>query len=262
MESLELAPLEAAEAPIDTITRIAARSAIARFFWPPYPRVAPIGYTKGMAVVFARVLCKLAAGDPAAIEMAKANTGNATRDALAYYAGVFAGLGMRNDVSGPDTLRHLFTLMVGHGMQESSGKILRGARSTRTAKSDCQEGGGRAAADQLRRQRRQSLAARAVCQLHGKARRVRGRLPGNAAHGVRQTTSRISAPGRAGIFRNCPRNSPAFAVEFAGVTLRNRRTHYGPINSHAADVMPDCDAMLREVQDFVTASPASCPLLL
>ena len=121
-----LAPLaDTAAGPIGTITRIAAASAIARFSWPQRG-VAPIGYIKGMALVFARVLCKLSAGDAAAVEMAKADTGNAARDALAHYSGVFSALGMNNDVSGPDTLRHLFALMVGHGMRESSGKFCEG----------------------------------------------------------------------------------------------------------------------------------------
>jgi hypothetical protein len=69
-----------------------------------------------------------------------------------------------------------------------------------------------------------------------------------------------TGPGRD--FQELSKESPAFAVEFAGVTLRNERKHYGPINTRAAKVMPDCDAMLRKVQDFVTASPGSCPLLV
>jgi hypothetical protein len=256
-----LAPLAAAGAgPIDTITRIAAASPIAHFSWPQRG-VAPIGYIKGMALVFARVLCKLNGGDAAAEEMAKADTGNAARDALAHYNGVFSALGMRNDVSGPDTLRHLFTLMVGHGMRESSGKFC--------------EGQDRSAPEN----RTANKAEAGLLQTSFDARSASPLLPvlfanytANPAgfmsvfkEGCSPCTARNlenfgTGPGRD--FQQLSKESPAFAVEFGGVTLRNMRRHYGPINTRAAKVMPDCDAMLQEVQTFVTGSPAACPMLV
>jgi hypothetical protein len=256
-----IAPLAAAGAgPIDTIAGIAAASPIAHFSWPDRGP-APIGYTKGMAVVFARVLCKLAAGDAAAVEMAKADTGDATHDALAHYAGVFAGLGMSNAVSGPDTLRHLFTLMVGHGMRESSGQFCAGqdrsAPENQTA----------------------NKAEAGLLQTSFDARSASPLLPVLFANYLAKPAGFVdvfkqgcppckpkdlenfgTGPGRD--FQKLSKESPAFAVEFAGVTLRNLRKHYGPINTRAAKVMPDCDAMLRQVQAFVAASPGSCPLLV
>jgi hypothetical protein len=214
-----------------------------------------------MALVFARVLCKLAAGDPAAIEMAKANTGNAARDVLAHYRAVFAGLGMRNDVSGPDTLRHLFTLMVGHGMQESSGKFCAGqdrhAPQNQTAK--------KAEAGLLQTSFDASDASPLLPVLFASytanpAGFVDVFREGCPPCRPKDLENFGTGPGRD--FQKLSKESPAFAVEFAGVTLRNRRKHYGPINARAADVMPDCDAMLREVQDFITASPGACPLLV
>jgi hypothetical protein len=256
-----IAALAAAGAgPIDTIAGIAAGSAIAHFSWPGRGP-APIGYTKGMAVVFARVLCKLAAGDAAAVEMAKADTGDAAHDALAHYAGVFAGLGMSNAGSGPDTLRHLFTLMVGHGMRESSGQFCAGQ--------------DRSAAENQTAER----AEAGLLQTSFDARSASPLLPVLFANYTAKPAGFVevfkqgcppckpkdlenfgTGPGRD--FQQLSKESPAFAVEFAGVTLRNERKHYGPINTRAAKVMPDCDAMLRKVQDFVTASPGSCPLLV
>ena len=91
--------------PISEIVQIAANSALARVSWDGGRGRAPLGYIKGMAVMFAVALRKLAQGDPAAVEMARASSGDPSRDALAYYASEFARLGMRNDVSGIDTLR-------------------------------------------------------------------------------------------------------------------------------------------------------------
>ena len=106
--------------PVDDITRLAANSALAR------RKVAPLGYVKGMAVMFAVAQRKLAQGDPAALEMAKPASGDTNRDALAHYASAFATLGLRNDRGGVETLRHLFVLMFGLGLRESSGRYCEG----------------------------------------------------------------------------------------------------------------------------------------
>src|SRR5215510_4007451 len=55
---------------LDQIIQIAATSAISQFDWANRG-IAPRGYIKGMAVVYARVYCKLQGQDDAVIEMAK-----------------------------------------------------------------------------------------------------------------------------------------------------------------------------------------------
>lgn len=110
---------------LDKIIEVAANSQIARYHWLDRG-VAPKGYIKGMAVVYAKVYCQLKAANPFAKEMAKANTGNSDKDALAHYAQKFRDLGMNNSVAGVDTLRHLFVLLIGLGMRESSGKYCEG----------------------------------------------------------------------------------------------------------------------------------------
>lgn len=115
-----------------TITQVAAASQIARYRWRDIGCVN-IGYIKGMALVYARVYCKLKASDPAATEMAKASTGDADRDALAFYDKEFKAAGMSNNLAGVDTLRHLFILLIGLGVRESSGCYLKGAYKHNTA---------------------------------------------------------------------------------------------------------------------------------
>src|SRR5262249_31929951 len=106
--------------PVNVFADIAASSSLARVLR------APVGYIKGMAVMFAVAQQKLEKGHPAALEMAKAATGDPQRDALSYYAAEFAAVGMGNDASGIDTLRHLFVLMIGLGMRMSSGRYCEG----------------------------------------------------------------------------------------------------------------------------------------
>lgn len=109
---------------IENIRDAARASNVAPIHWADRGP-APIGYVEGMAVSFGRVYCKLKANDPAALVMAQAAS-QAKTDALAHYAGRFAALGMANGAAGVDTLRHLFVLMMGLGMRESSGKYCEG----------------------------------------------------------------------------------------------------------------------------------------
>jgi hypothetical protein len=79
-----------------------------------------------MALVYARVYCKLKNGDEATLEMAKEQTNDETKDALSWYREEFEELGIKNDNAGVDVLRSLFMLLIGLGMRESSGRYCEG----------------------------------------------------------------------------------------------------------------------------------------
>ena len=238
---------------LDPILQIAARSAIARHRWADRG-AAPIGYIKGMALVYARVLGKLAAGDAAAIEMAKADTGDGSRDALAWYAQRFAALGMRNNASGRETLRHLFVLLLGLGMRESSGKHCEGRdRSASNTTAETAEAGlfqtsfnARSASPLML-----TLFAQYSAKPSGFVEVFR--------EGVRCSAASLenfgSGPGKE--FQRLSKECPAFAAEFCAVGLRNIRKHWGPITRREAELIPHADAMLVEVQEVLEASPAA-----
>lgn len=244
--------------PFDTITNIAAQSAIARHNWPERGR-APAGYTKGMALVYARVLCKLRAGDAAATDMAKAVTTDPAHDALAWYAAEFAALGMRNDTAGADTLRHLFALMLGLGMRESSGKHCEGRdRSAENTTAETAEAG--------------------LFQTSFNARSASPLMPALFAHysahpsgfvevfreGVTCGPSSLEnfgdGPGRD--FQRLSKECPAFGAEFCAVGLRHIRKHWGPINRKDAQVLADSDTMFMDVQRALDATPALAAVLV
>ncbi|HEX8666057.1 MAG TPA: hypothetical protein VF744_18740 [Beijerinckiaceae bacterium] len=242
----------------DPITQIAARSAIARHNWPGRG-VAPAGYIKGMALVFARVLCKLRAGDAAATEMAKANTGDNAHDALAWYSQKFSALGLANNVPGPDTLRHLFVLLIGLGMRESSGKHCEGR-------------------DQSASNTTAETAEAGLFQTSFNARTASPLMPALFAHysanpsgflevfqeGVHCSAASLAnfGSGQGKEFQRLSKECPAFAAEFAAVGLRHIRTHWGPINRKEAEVHPAADAMLMDVQRALDASPALCAAVM
>jgi hypothetical protein len=246
MSQAELAPL----------IQIAADSEIARFRWRDRGK-APAGYIKGMAVAYARVYCKLKAGDPAAVEMAKAKTTSTSKDALAWYDQRFADAGMDNSADGIDTLRHLFVLLTGLGMRESSGRYCEGRdRSATNTTADTAEAG--------------------LFQTSFNARSASPLMPQLFVHYANRTdfvdifkegvTCRASdlenfGTGDGQEYQRLSKACPPFAVEFAAVGLRNIRKHWGPINSRAAEIRPECDAMLRQIQSSVDAS-SLCPVLL
>lgn len=57
--------------------------------------------------------------------------------------------------------------------------------------------------------------------------------------------------GKGKEFQRLSKTCPAFAAEFAAIGLRNLRKHWGPINRLEAEIRPEADAMLQEVQKIV-----------
>ena len=95
-----------------------------------------------MAAAFGNVYAKWQNADPAAVAMAAADTGDLAHDALAWYKSDFNAAGMSNNTPGADTLRHLFVLLIGLGMRESSGRYCEGRdRSADNITADTAEAG-------------------------------------------------------------------------------------------------------------------------
>jgi hypothetical protein len=204
-----------------------------------------------MALVFGRVYCKFKAGNAAALDMASKNSGDTVRDALAWYDDVFTAAGMSNDTGGADTLRHLFVLLTGLGMRESSGKHCEGRDTT---------------ADNLT----SDTAEAGLFQVSFNAKAANPLLPqiftqykANPAgfvdvfkEGVHCSAASLENFGSGdGLeFQRLCKDCPAFAAEFAAVTLRHMRKHWGPINRRQAQIRPECDALFSQVQAAIDAS--------
>jgi hypothetical protein len=204
-----------------------------------------------MALVFARVCCKLKAGDPAAVEMAKADSGDAGRDALTHYRDLFTALGMDNSVAGPDTLRHLFVLLTGLGMRESSGKHCEGRDlSADNTTADTAEAGLFQTSFNARR------AHPLMTSLFDHYRANPSGFLDVFAEGVTCSPAdgQNFGTGPGAEFQRLSKECPAFAAEFAAVGLRNIRKHWGPINTRKAEIQPACDEMFRQVQAAVDAA--------
>jgi peptidoglycan hydrolase-like protein with peptidoglycan-binding domain len=235
---------------ITAICDIALKSPIADYSWQDRG-VAPDGFTQGMALAFGQTLRKLQQGHPAAVEMAKART-NSDTDALNLYRERFDDLGMSNESAGADTLRHLFALMLGHGMRESSGRHCEGRDlSADNVSSETAESG----------LFQTSFNAHSASEPEFSGLMVEYSNPSNAAtcylaafaDGVSCDESEWACLGDGDglAFQQLCKSCPAFAVETCALTLRNLCTHFGPIVRGETELRADADEMLKAVEEYI-----------
>jgi len=246
----ELPPVLSAQHQRD-IADIAINSAIAGYSWNDRGR-SPSGYIKGFALAWANTYRQLLLKYPAAVEMAKAMTGG-SKDVLNVYASDFSRLGMSNAHSGADTLRHLWALMLGLGMRESSGKHCEGRDTSATnTSSDTAEAGlfqtsyNAHSCDDTFDQLFTSFEA---AQSSDNPQGFLNYFSENVS--CSSSSWQNYGSGNGMLFQKMCKNQPAFACETCAVTLRNLCNHYGPINRHEAELRSDADKMLRKIQEYV-----------
>jgi len=166
---------------------------------------------------------------------------------------------MSNNTSGADTLRHLFVLMIGLGMRESSGKHCEGRDTTaHNVTSDTAEAGLFQVSFNAKD------ASPLLPQIFAQYKANPSGFLDVFKEGVHCSAASLenfgSGDGRD--FQRLCKECPAFAAEFAAVALRHIRKHWGPIIRRQAQVRPECDALLSQVQAAIDASDALRAALL
>lgn len=212
---------------------------------------SPPGYVNGMAFGFVTVVRKHLLHYSAVIDMAEANTWEADYDALAWYADIFANRQMDNSLPGLETLRHLWTLLYGLGMRESSGKYCEGRDMSATNTSaDTAEAGlfqmswnARSCNPQMER-------------LFDEYRQENSLGQGEQnifKEGVTCSASswECYGDGPGADYQRLAKMQPQFAAETAAIGLRNLRQHWGPINRKEAEVRPEINDMLLAIQEYI-----------
>lgn len=230
------------------ILDVAQKSELAHFDWQDRGR-APIGYTTGMALGYATALRKLRMGDPAIVEMTLP-AGNADDDALAWYADEFAELGMDNSRAGVDTLRHLFVLLMGLGMRESSGKHCAGRdMSAENVEADTAEAGlfqmswnMSSCSSLMQTLFDQYSSSTPLCAL--------GIFASDVSCSEEDWECYGDGPGFE--YQQQAKHCPQFAVETAALGLRKRRQHWGPINRKEAELTSEADSLFLDIEDILT----------
>jgi hypothetical protein len=238
------------ERDIEAICVIADESEIAEYPWKDRG-VAPPGFTQGMALAFAQTYRKLQLGHQAAVEMAKARTGS-DKDALNIYRSQFDALGMSNEAAGALTLRHLYALMLGSGMRESSGRHCEGRDlSADNVSSDTAEAGLFQTSWNAH-----SASEPAFSNLmaeYSNPRNVATCYLSVFDDGVSCTDDEWGCygSGQGYAFQKLCKECPAFAVETHGLTLRNLANHYGPVIRKEVELKMEADEMFAAVQKYL-----------
>lgn len=231
---------------VDFILKVAAESPVARYAWKDRGR-SPVGYVKGMALAYAQACCRLKEEDPVVLEMAKADTGDADHDALAWLADDFVAAGLPDAQTENDRLRRLFVLLMGLGMRESSGSYCEGRDlSAENVTADTAEAGLFQTSWNARK------ASRLMPQVYEQ---YKGRkdLLEVFREGVHCSSGDLKnyGDGDGAEFQRLSKECPAFAVAFAALGLRNIRKHWGPVNRKKVEILPICDNLLRMVEQVV-----------
>jgi hypothetical protein len=247
-------------ASLDAIKTIAGGSSCYRYAWKDRGQM-PKGFVKGVALVYARAVCNQGRSDVALVS--KAATTDDARDALSWYRSNYSALGMSNASAGVDTLRHVYTLILGLGMRESSGEHCTGRdASASNVSADSAEAGAW----------QTSWDSHTVnAELSKLFARYRASSSGCFLEAFREGVSCSASDwknwgtGADGLdFQRIEKACPAFAAEYVAVMLRvqgGKSGHYGPLRTKAAEVRPECDSMLQQVESYVAKNPSVCASL-
>lgn len=237
---------------ITAITDIATKSKIASYSWQDRGK-APKGYTAGVALCFALAAIGLSEADPAALDMAQADRDNADKDALTWYRDEFEELGLENNEDGIDTLRHLFALLLGLGMRESSGRYCEGRdMSASNTSADEAEAG--------------------MFQTSWNLRSCNDNIPPlldsywESPNGFLDTFQSDVEPdsndlgnygsGDGAQYQFLSKFAPAFHCFVTAIGMRYLRQHWGPLNRKEVELRKEADDMLQQVQDYLSENSA------
>lgn len=242
------------------IQEIAGRSQCATRFWKNRGR-APKAYIEGVALVFARALCHPDREDVRVVSAAVDPASNAN-DALVAYQREFASVGMQNTAAGFDTLRHAYTLLIGLGMMESSGRYCEGRDV-----SECFATADSAEAGLFQTSFGAHVHSPALgalfdaykkdsshCLLDVFKDSITCRIVPSQNRKCPNENSDVKGIGDGADWQRLTKVCPAFSTEYGAVVLRrNGGAHgeFGPIRGHQTELRPECDGMLHGVQDFV-----------
>jgi hypothetical protein len=255
---------------VRVLRNIASQSQCAAHKWNKRGR-APRSYIEGVTLVFARAVCQPQRAD-AQVVSAPTDTSSHGDDALAVYDAQFRAAGMRNDTAGFDTLRHGYALLIGLGMMESSGKYCEGRDVSEcfTTADSAEAGlfqtsfGARRFSPVLPELFQSYSAGQRRCLLEVFQGSITCKIQKSHNPRCPSVTSDVTGEGPGADWQRLTKTCPAFATEYGAVVLRKHggsKGEFNPIRKQQAELRPECDSMLQEVQTFVEQHPEVCSAL-
>lgn len=223
---------DAAGGGVEGQDKLVINSACAKYAWKDRGR-APVGYIKGVVASYQKSICRK---DPVMTQPIS----DGSKDALAWY-----GL---TGATAEERLLKTYTLLLGLGMRESGGKwcLGRDTSASNFSADTCEAGPFQTSANSRG-------ASKALTELetwyksHPEACNLSVWKEGVSADYWNCKTP-IGGSGPGADWQRMIRSCPSFAAEWAAITLRTLRKHYGPFSAKAAEYNSDCELMLRSIQ--------------
>jgi hypothetical protein len=235
------------EALVREICEAALSSELAEYYWADRGK-APAGYIQGMAFAYAVMLRKLEAADPVAVITAQADMDDEAHDALTWYAAQFKALGMDNSGHGVETLRHLWVLLIGLGMRESSGQHCLGRdQSASNTTAETAEAGlfqtswNAGACSSDFEKLLDEYGEMGACQQAGEA-----LFSADVSCSQAEWSCYGSGDGLA--YQQLAKAAPQFACETTALGARYLRQHWGPLNRKEVEIRIEADLMLQDIE--------------
>lgn len=247
----------------DSFERMVAGSACAKTSWSGRG-TAPVGFVKGLALTYGRSICRYRAGEAVGTYLAGAPHGDL--DVLSWYASKLPAAGVTVDTP-EKRIRALYTIAFGFGMRESSGMYCEGRdmSATNTTSATAEAGIFQTSWNAIGSGAivRQGLVTEYLnkpgkCMLDVFSQETQTTNPRGSFY-CSPANFQNYGSGDGLIFQKLSKSCPAFATEFAMVTARVLRNHYGPLSRREAQVNASCWALLGEVDKVLT--PEACAVL-
>jgi uncharacterized protein (TIGR02594 family) len=240
----------------EAIRELALDSSIAGYSWRDRGH-APNGYTAGVALAFANVYRKFLVNHAPALEMAQARTGS-EKDIFNEYASEFKSAGM-STTGGVESLVSLWALLLGLGMRESSGQHCcgrdqsvppgyYGPADTTTEAGAWQTSYDAHGCDDTLDQTFEEYSAGAIAD-NPQGFRSTFEDGVSCSSADWECFGPTDSPGYR--HQKMSKERPAYAAEFAAITLRNLCNHFGPVNRHEIELRRDAADLFRAVQDYI-----------
>jgi peptidoglycan hydrolase-like protein with peptidoglycan-binding domain len=230
---------------ISDIDRLVVASGLDDYTWDDRG-TSPPGYISGMALCFALAESQRQTGKASFVAMAKP-VGSSDTDALAWYKDEFESAGMANDTTRA-RIRHLFVLLIGLGMRESSGKYCEGRdmSASNTSSDTCEAG-----------------LFQSSWNFHNSSNYIDEFFQEYWAdpngflevfqEGVSPTANNLNCygTGDGAAYQWLAKFCPAFAVMSTAIGLRVLRKHWGPIERKEVELVEKVDELLLKIQELV-----------
>ncbi len=209
---------------VEQIKDLAGNSSCADYSWKN-SGVAPAGYIKGVALSFARSVCRLKKAEQIPTTLAtilgRASTNNPLKDALSFFKDRFSNVSVSVDTIGAEPLRAVYTLGMGLGIKQNAGVTCNTPTNLNAINAF-------SVLSKLYTEYKSGSSSRCFLDVFKEG---------------TNCTSKNSCP--------------ALATELAMTMLRINPTQYTTIANRDVEIAPACDQLLQDVQNLVDQDPVN-----